>query len=320
MAGAYDAETVKESELSDFKNTTRETLEDIFARVDTTLSQANVSSAALGKGGEAHDALITELTAALDEVRGKWRKAEVEMRTYSQATGGALMAQMPSEIATLTSRAELAEAQARRAEKIVQTLKAEIRVWRSSATSDQLDSVKESLASAEALAVTAGSTDEEEVSTLRRKLADVELAHSKLQSEVALTRVELASARAAPKPSEDQAKIAALQQEGSPNAIEIRMRCELGDNSGMAVVSHLREGQQQHHFLNTLRSNSVFSGRSNLKTILSLGVVNNRPTPFNPTKKGQECDEVLSESLVAELLTTPLGCDRRGLRSKSLRK
>ena len=44
-------------------------------------------------------------------------------------------------------------------------------------------------------------------------------------------------------------EIAVLQQEGSPNAIEIRMRCELGDNSGMAVVSHLREGQQQHHFL-----------------------------------------------------------------------
>jgi len=123
------------------------------------------------------------------------------------------VAQMPSEIATLTSRAELAEAQARRAEKIVQTLKAEIRAWRSSATSEQLDSVKESLASEEALAVTAGSTDEGEVSTLRKKLADVEIAHSKLQSEVALTRVELASARAAPKPSEDQAKIAALQQE-----------------------------------------------------------------------------------------------------------
>ena len=113
-------------------------------------------------------------------------------------------------------------------------------------------------------------------------------------------------------------EIAALQQEGSPNAIEIRMRCELGDNSGMAVVSHLREGQQQHHFLNTLRSNSVFRGRSkrdHFLYILSLGVVTNQPTPFNPTKKGQECDEVLSESLVAELLTTPLGCDRRGLRS-----
>merc|ERR1719440_2752893 len=79
----------------------------------------------------------------------------------------ALMAQMPSEMATLTSRAELAEAQARRAEKIVQTLKAEIRAWRSSATSEQLDSVKESLASEEALAVTAGSTDEGEVSMLR---------------------------------------------------------------------------------------------------------------------------------------------------------
>jgi chromosome segregation ATPase len=213
MAYMNDAETVKESEISDFKETARETLEDIFARVDLTLSRANVSGTALGKGGDAHDALIAELTAALDEVRGKWRKAEVEMRTYSQATGGSAMAQMPSELATLTSRAELAEAQARRAEKAVQTLKAEVRAWRSSANSEQLDLVKESLASEEALAVTAGPSDEEEVSTLRKRLADAEAAHSKLQSEVALTRVELASARSAPKPSEDQAKIVALQQE-----------------------------------------------------------------------------------------------------------
>jgi chromosome segregation ATPase len=212
MASLNDAETVKESELSGFEATARETLEDIFARVDQTLSRAHTSSTALGKGGEAHDALIAELTAALDEVRGKWRKAEIEIRTYSQAPGSG-SGQMPTEIATLTSRVELAEAQARRAEKAVETLKAEIRVWRSSATSEQLDAVKESLASAEALAVTAGSTNEEEVSTLRKKLADAEAANSKLQSEVALTRVELASARAAPKPSEEQAKIVALQQE-----------------------------------------------------------------------------------------------------------
>ena len=57
------------SELSGFEATARETLEDIFARVDQTLSRAHTSSTALGKGGEAHDALIAELTAALDEVR-----------------------------------------------------------------------------------------------------------------------------------------------------------------------------------------------------------------------------------------------------------
>ena len=82
-------------------------------------------------------------------------------------------------------------------------------------------------------------------------------------------------------------EVCTLQLVDSLNAIEIRLRCDRTIKSGMAVVTHLR--QQEGVSIDAL-----------LSSLLNIGETDDSGT------------QALTATLV-ELLTTPHGCDRRGI-------
>jgi hypothetical protein len=113
-------------------------------------------------------------------------------------------------------------------------------------------------------------------------------------------------------------EIGSLWLKGSPNAIEIRLRCDWTNRSGMAVVTHLRQPQNsfvtsdQIHNLLKLSDNdkkSVSGGDPTLQTlaIALLGDV------AMTCRKSKSDSSIMDRLLLTNLLATPFGCDRRGL-------
>jgi len=204
----------------DLSKIARDTLEDVFAKVDVSIARAHASQTVPPQAQDAHTALIGELSSALDEARGRLRKAEVELRTYSQTRAGApgeeAQALMADQVAKLTSRAEVAEAQARRAEEVSRQLQEEVNAFRASATAETLATVRADTAGEEAAAearAAVSKNSDDEVVTLRKRLSEEQAKVSKLQSEISVTRVELSNAKTAPPATESQARVVAMQQE-----------------------------------------------------------------------------------------------------------
>ena len=117
--------------------------------------------------------------------------------------------------------------------------------------------------------------------------------------------------------------IATLQSELSHHAIELRMRCDMEDKSGMAIVSHLR--RKQKHDIKTsqivdvlLRAHTNGNVEFDISlNILSLGLIGDASASSNRTEQISiwgMTQNSSSRSLIAELLSTPIGCDRRILK------
>lgn len=119
-------------------------------------------------------------------------------------------------------------------------------------------------------------------------------------------------------------EVATLQVENNPTSIELRMRCDFQERSGMSLVTHLRNREQQQHkqgqekeghtdffeYVTSLENNDL------LHQTLALSLVR------DDTHQGMDDKDKSSPStpspppirkVLIDLMATPFGCDRRSI-------
>jgi hypothetical protein len=125
-----------------------------------------------------------------------------------------------------------------------------------------------------------------------------------------------------------QHEVVCLQLDRNPNALEIRMRCDWNDESGMAAVTHLREGT--NHYETLLKPHQVESMFDLLKSQYNLDTrshnLNGKPVQPDPSL-AMLCFALIPFRSVGHVkqdlplfcltsLSTAYGIDRRELRLK----